>query len=101
MSEERMAYVGKCRQCHGAYMMVIDNPEHDRDVAKEVEAVINAGDTIERMTVEAARASWSAHTCQCESVEDLEVDNTAPLDHTAELERLAAWNSGQPRKVGR
>lgn len=93
-----MAYVGKCRQCGGAYMMIVDKPEHGRDVAAEIDAVVMAGDTIERMTVVAARANWLAHTCQCEVVEDLEVP-TPEEQKAEELERLAAWNAGLSRKV--
>lgn len=98
MSDEKMAYVGFCHQCHGAYMMVVDNPERQREVMAEVAKVEAAGDSIEHLTVSAARATWAALTCECESVEDLE-QPSPEQERAAELAKLAAWNAGLPRKV--
>lgn len=111
MSADPMAYVGSCHQCGGAYMIVVDTPEHARETAMEIGKVIDAGDTIERITVDEARAMWRNKPCRCESVEDLGggvpagafICYAPPSPETvaaAELERLVAWNAGQPRKVG-
>ena len=108
MIEERMSYIGRCRQCHKVYMAVVDEPEHADDVARDVAKVLADGDTIERVTVEWVRENWG-DTCDCEALEDPAEPvpgsfycYAPPAPETVravELERLAAWNAGAARKV--
>ena len=61
MSEH--AYVG-VKKCGCAVAAVVDNPDHAKDVAKEVADFIKSGLTIERVPVEVVRARLSQ--CKCD-----------------------------------
>lgn len=54
MPEESMSYISR-RPCGCLSMAVVDNPEHKRDVAKEVAKAIRLGETVERVTSESVR----------------------------------------------
>ena len=52
-----MAYVG-VSPCGCIRAATVDNPEHAKDVRKDVAAFMRAGDTIERLSVELARMQF-------------------------------------------
>lgn len=54
-AKEAMAYVGSEPECGCVTFLIVDNPEHAKDTAREVARMMRAGLTINRMTVEDAR----------------------------------------------
>ncbi len=50
-----MTYVGR-KSCGCVTMLVLDTPEHKREVAKEVAQVIRLGERLEHLTTEEVRA---------------------------------------------
>lgn len=56
MPEESMSYSYISRQpCGCLTVAIVDNPEHRRDVAKEVAKAIRNGEVVERVTSESVR----------------------------------------------
>ena len=51
------AYIGIAR-CGCVLGVTIDNPAHAKEVRRDVQAFMRAGDTIERVTVEVAREKF-------------------------------------------
>ena len=51
---ENMSYISK-KPCGCLCMAVLDNPDHKRDVAKEIAKAIRLGETVERVPTETVR----------------------------------------------
>lgn len=68
---EHMVYVGRDRRCNCIYMVTVDNNRPDRcdDIATAVAEVIRAGDIIERMTLDAYKASSDGGCVVCQPSE--------------------------------
>jgi hypothetical protein len=54
MPEQSMSYISK-KPCGCLAMAIVDNPEHKKDVAREIAKAIRAGETVERVTTESVR----------------------------------------------
>lgn len=54
MPEQSMSYISRL-PCGCLGILVIDNPEHRRDVAKEVAKAIRLGEAVERVATESVR----------------------------------------------
>lgn len=54
MSDTSMSYISR-KSCGCLAMAVVDNPEHKRDVAREVGKAVRLGETVERVTSESVR----------------------------------------------
>ena len=52
--KEYKSYVSK-KSCGCVCMAIIDNPDHKKDVAKEIAKAVRLGETIERMPTETVR----------------------------------------------
>jgi hypothetical protein len=63
MMAEEMAYVAYHASCGKVIACTIDNPEHKREVAKDVARWIRYGDTVNR--VPAAEVPDMPGWCQC------------------------------------
>jgi hypothetical protein len=59
---EMMAYAGR-KRCGCVVAACVDEPNHARDVAREIANWVRAGMTVERMTVEDVRGAL--HRCTC------------------------------------
>lgn len=72
MNDDHMAYVARCRGCGAVRMAVVDNPQHARDVAREVANAIRDGYYIERGSAGWVRQqSWE---CICHQKVQLELE---------------------------
>jgi hypothetical protein len=56
------SYIGRC-ECGEMVAAIVDNPERSREVAKQVSDWIRDGLTIERVTHDVVRSSFSH--CRC------------------------------------
>ena len=54
MSSESMSYIAK-KPCGCLSMAIVDNPDHKKDVAKEISKAVRLGETVERVTTETVR----------------------------------------------
>lgn len=63
-NEPTHAYMG-ARPCGCACALLVDNPEHKREVAKDVASWIRSGLTIQRGTIEEARQFWKDKFASC------------------------------------
>lgn len=59
---ESMAYIARCK-CGGWVLAIVDAPDMRADIARETGKAIEQGYTIERVTCEYVRQSWTA--CKC------------------------------------
>ena len=58
IDENNPAYIARCKcGCGGIIMATIDNPEHKKDVAKEVAKCIRDGYSVEQVTIGYVRQS--------------------------------------------
>ena len=61
--EISMSYVGRAK-CGCIQIAIVDNPEHIRDVAKEVGKAIRLGYHVERVTSSWVREHWQCYECE-------------------------------------
>lgn len=54
MTSTNMSYISK-KPCGCLSMAIVDNPDHKKDVAREIAKAIRLGETIERVTLESVR----------------------------------------------
>lgn len=64
MSDERKAYVGRCRGCNQVVAATIDEPRHAKEVARELSRWVKDGMIIERVEVDYVRTHFSHCVCQ-------------------------------------
>lgn len=61
MSENGMAYIGRCPGCQNIVMGIVDDPEYKKDIAKQVADGIKNGLQVERVPLPVKFAR-----CKCE-----------------------------------
>ena len=61
---EDMAYIARCK-CGGVVMATVDNPDHQKENAKEIARCVRDGLTIERVSVEYVRSKECVLGCVC------------------------------------
>ena len=64
-----MAYIAK-KPCGCIVLAVVDNPDHRRDVAKEVAKAIREGYIIERVTADYVRENWRCYQHESEYLKE-------------------------------
>lgn len=60
MSGELMAYIGREADCGCVTCVTIDNPDHKREVAKDVAQWVRWGMTVERVAADEARQMFTS-----------------------------------------
>ena len=74
------AYIG-IKKCGCVVAAVVDNPDHVKDVAKEVASCIREGLTIEHMPLEEARERLgSSIRCECDEKPAAETPTSGQMD---------------------
>lgn len=64
---EPMAYIGRA-DCGCIRMAVVDDPDHKRDVAREIAKAVKHGETVERVTCAYVRETkWTRADCSAHS----------------------------------
>lgn len=51
------AYIAREAKCRHVTLAIVDSPEYQKDVAREIAKAVRMGMTVERVTVEKARAA--------------------------------------------
>ncbi len=70
MTEEPMCYGGRCPECGNLCAATVDNPEHKKDVIKDVQMFMKEGLTIERITCDEVRSSLKSCNCHEKKSDD-------------------------------
>ncbi len=68
MSDEHMAYIGRCGDCDRIVLAIVDSPERKKDTAKEIGRAVREGCRIERVTCQAVCESseWGCDEAKCD-----------------------------------
>ena len=63
MTDQQMAYIGRCSECNNIAFAAVDKPHVIADVAGEIAEMLRDGWTVERVTSKFVRENYGGCNC--------------------------------------